>query len=66
MAEKPEEEPEDKKDLACATCAPFAQAGTWRCSGCGAMNISKWKECWKCKSPRAPDLAPPLPADEGG
>ena len=48
MAEKPK----DEKSIECALCAPFEQSGTWRCAECGAMNINKWTECWKCKSPR--------------
>ncbi len=51
---------EEKKTVECETCAPFEQVGTWRCSVCGAMNINKWKECWKCKSPRVEPLPPGL------
>lgn len=46
------EKPKDEKNIECALCAPFEQSGTWRCADCGAMNVNKWKECWKCKSPR--------------
>jgi hypothetical protein len=46
------EKPKDEKNVECALCAPFEQTGTWRCADCGAMNINKWKECWKCKAPR--------------
>lgn len=38
----------------CETCAPIGYIDTWRCAECGAMNINKWTECWKCKTPRLP------------
>ena len=46
------ERKKDENTVECSLCAPFEQTGTWRCADCGAMNINKWKECWKCKSPR--------------
>jgi hypothetical protein len=49
MAEKQTEQRAD-----CPTCTTSLQAGTWTCAECGSMNVSKWKECWKCKSPRSP------------
>ncbi|HTY47781.1 MAG TPA: hypothetical protein VMB46_08985 [Methanomassiliicoccales archaeon] len=54
------EQKKDEKGPECALCAPFEQVGTWRCNECGAMNINKWKECWKCKSPRLEPLSPGL------
>jgi len=45
------EKPKDER-VECSLCAPFEQAGTWRCAECGAMNINKWRECWKCEAPR--------------
>ena len=45
---------EKKEEVACETCAPIGYIDTWKCAKCGAMNINKWTECWKCKTPRAP------------
>ncbi len=41
-----------QEGLECETCAPVGYIDTWRCANCGAMNINKWTECWKCKTPR--------------
>ena len=46
---------EDKnasEKITCETCAAVSKTGTWRCAECGALNIEKWKDCWKCRSPR--------------
>ncbi len=51
------EKPKDEKNIECALCAPFEQSGTWRCAECGALNVNKWKEGWKCKSPRVEVVA---------
>ena len=58
------ERPKDEKNIECALCAPFEQTGTWRCAECGAMNINKWKECWKCKSPRVAEVVVDRPGTE--
>jgi ribosomal protein L40E len=44
--------------MECETCTPIGYLDTWRCSECGAMNINKWTECWKCGTPRLKEAVP--------
>ena len=46
------EEKNAQDKITCETCAAVSKAGTWQCAECGALNLDKWKDCWKCHSPR--------------
>jgi hypothetical protein len=46
------EDTKASEKITCETCAAMSKTGTWRCGECGALNLDKWKECWKCQSPR--------------
>ncbi len=46
------EEKNAQDKITCETCAAVGKAGTWQCADCGALNLDKWKDCWKCHSSR--------------
>ncbi len=47
-----EEEKGVKLPSKCAVCDTYDMKGMWKCSACDAINISKSRECWKCRSPK--------------
>jgi hypothetical protein len=46
------EDTDAKEKITCEMCAAVTSTGTWHCAECGALNVEKWKDCWKCRSPR--------------